>query len=190
MGSLPENNKPLRLFLFDTARTNCQAFYKLFKSLVVYIKQHHATGITWNAKGIDSKEALQQIQSSSTTGAPKAAPVPAAGAPPPPPPPLPPADFGGPPPPPPLPQAATTSKQAPDMTQVFGQLNQGVKHIAPVLNITRVWSAITSVGHLRKCCSIATAYARVRAVRAGTQLLQNNAMHVAQLARIHLLYRA
>jgi hypothetical protein len=30
MGSLAQNESPLRLFLFDTARTNCQAFYKLF----------------------------------------------------------------------------------------------------------------------------------------------------------------
>ena len=30
MGSLPPKELPLRLFLFDTARTNCQAFYKLF----------------------------------------------------------------------------------------------------------------------------------------------------------------
>jgi hypothetical protein len=30
MGSMADNNTPLRLFQFDTARTNCQAFYKLF----------------------------------------------------------------------------------------------------------------------------------------------------------------
>ncbi|TFK27631.1 acyl-CoA dehydrogenase domain-containing protein [Coprinopsis marcescibilis] len=69
-------------------------------------------------------------------------------------------------------------------------LNQGVKSITPVLNITRVWSAITSIGHLRKCLSIATAYSRVRAVRSGSQLLQDAPIHVAQLAQINLLYRA
>lgn len=30
MGSLAENDHPLRLFVFDVPRTNCQAFYKLF----------------------------------------------------------------------------------------------------------------------------------------------------------------
>ncbi|EAU86035.1 acyl-CoA dehydrogenase domain-containing protein [Coprinopsis cinerea okayama7 len=73
---------------------------------------------------------------------------------------------------------------------LISPLNQGVKHITPVLNITRLWSAITSVGHLRKCLSIATSYARVRAIKSGTQLLQDNPLHVAQLAQINLLYRA
>lgn len=30
MGSISQDEQPLRLFLFDTPRTNCQAFYKLF----------------------------------------------------------------------------------------------------------------------------------------------------------------
>ncbi|KAF4590168.1 hypothetical protein EYR40_009433 [Pleurotus pulmonarius] len=73
---------------------------------------------------------------------------------------------------------------------LIGNQNQGVKQITPVLNITRLYSATGTVGGLRKCLSIATAYARVRAIHQGTQLLQDNPLHVAGLASINLVYRA
>ncbi|KAK2465325.1 hypothetical protein APHAL10511_002679 [Amanita phalloides] len=73
---------------------------------------------------------------------------------------------------------------------LLGSLNQGVKCITPVLNITRVWSAISSVGGLRKCLAIATSYANVRAIDGGKRLLANDSLHVSQLATINLLYRA
>ena len=38
--------------------------------------------------------------------------------------------------------------------------NQGVKNIPPVLNITRLYSCLSSVGNLRKCLAIANAYAK------------------------------
>ncbi|KAG6831929.1 hypothetical protein H0H92_006530 [Tricholoma furcatifolium] len=73
---------------------------------------------------------------------------------------------------------------------LIGQPNQGVKNISPVLNITRLWSAIASVGGLRKCLSMASAYARVRTINGGTRLLADAPLHVAQLASISLVYRA
>ncbi|KAG6854651.1 hypothetical protein C0991_003299 [Blastosporella zonata] len=73
---------------------------------------------------------------------------------------------------------------------LIGGLNQGIKNISPVLNITRLWSAIASVGGLRKCLAIATAYARVRTIAGGTRLLRDAPLHVAQLASISLVYRA
>ncbi|KAF9463049.1 hypothetical protein BDZ94DRAFT_649315 [Collybia nuda] len=73
---------------------------------------------------------------------------------------------------------------------LIGSLNQGVKNISPVLNITRLWSAIASVGGLRKCLAIATAFAKVRSIQGGTRLLQDAPLHVSQLASINLLYRA
>ncbi|KAG6830717.1 hypothetical protein H0H87_007304 [Tephrocybe sp. NHM501043] len=73
---------------------------------------------------------------------------------------------------------------------LIGGLNQGIKNISPVLNITRLWSAIASVGGLRKCLSIATAYSRVRTINGGTRLLCDAPLHVAQLAGISLVYRA
>lgn len=73
---------------------------------------------------------------------------------------------------------------------LLGPLNQGVKHITPVLNITRIHSAISSIGYVRRCLAIATAYSTVRAINGGKQLLKDNALHVAELARANLTYRA
>ncbi|TFK64633.1 hypothetical protein BDN72DRAFT_825377 [Pluteus cervinus] len=73
---------------------------------------------------------------------------------------------------------------------LIGSLNQGVKNISPVLNITRVWSAMGSIGGLRKCLAIATAYSKVRAVQGGRTLLKDAPIHVSQLASLHILYRA
>ncbi|KAL1736591.1 hypothetical protein EV714DRAFT_279146 [Schizophyllum commune] len=71
-----------------------------------------------------------------------------------------------------------------------GPENRGVKLITPVLNITRVWSAVHSDSALRRSLFIATSYAKVRKIRGGTQLLQDAPLHVAQLASLHLTYRA
>lgn len=73
---------------------------------------------------------------------------------------------------------------------LLGSLNHGVKNILPVLYITRIHSAISGTGHLRKCLEIATAYSKVRRISGGEQLLAENAVHVAQLASISLVYRA
>src|SRR5436190_12313742 len=97
-----------------------QAYYRIFKSLIEYIKEHYPRGLTWNTRdGIDAPDALTQIQSRSTT-------VPRA---PPPPPPLPNFDLLGGQPAPSLPQSADVAvSKAPasgDMSSVFEQLNQG-----------------------------------------------------------------
>ncbi|KKY21464.1 putative adenylyl cyclase-associated protein [Phaeomoniella chlamydospora] len=96
-----------------------QAFYKVFRSLIAYIKEHHALGLVWNNKdGIDAMEALKQVKGGKSTGSAGGAPPP-----PPPPPPLPTFDnAGGPPPPPPPPAAAAKGG---DMGAVFDQINQG-----------------------------------------------------------------
>ncbi|KAF6766547.1 acyl-CoA dehydrogenase domain-containing protein [Ephemerocybe angulata] len=73
---------------------------------------------------------------------------------------------------------------------LISPLNKGVKSITPVLNITRVWSAVTSTGHLRKCLEVATSYAGVRRVKSGQELLADNVVHVERLAKVNLLYRA
>jgi adenylyl cyclase-associated protein len=98
-----------------------QAYYKVFRSLAAYVKQHFPTGLTWNTKdGVDALEALKQIQSGAAT--PKA-PTTAGGPPPPPPPPLPKFDDDGPP-APPLPPAADAS-QGGGIDAVFEQINRG-----------------------------------------------------------------
>jgi len=73
---------------------------------------------------------------------------------------------------------------------LIGPLGQGVKTISPVLNITRFWSAMSSIGGLRKCLAIAASYAKVRAIQSGTLLLKDTPIHVEQLASVNLLYRA
>ncbi|KAF8627499.1 hypothetical protein AX17_006310 [Amanita inopinata Kibby_2008] len=89
-------------------------------------------------------------------------------------------------------QTLPTAELSLEGTEAYriGPLNQGVKCITPVLNITRVWSAISSVGGLRKCLSMATSYAKVRAINGGKRLLIDDPLHVSQLASINLLYRA
>lgn len=72
----------------------------------------------------------------------------------------------------------------------LGPEGAGVKLIAPVLNITRVHSAIGSVGGVRRCLAVATAYSRVRAIAGGRTLLKDAPLHVAELAKVGVLYRA
>lgn len=71
---------------------------------------------------------------------------------------------------------------------LIGELNQGVKQISSVLNITRVHSAFGSVGYLRRALDIARSFARVREVDA--TLLKDKPLHLAELSKIALTYRA
>ena len=73
---------------------------------------------------------------------------------------------------------------------LLGGAGEGVRLITPVLNITRTHSAVSSVGYLRKALAIATAHTEGRAVRGGKQLLKDTPLHVAELARLGVLYRA
>lgn len=71
---------------------------------------------------------------------------------------------------------------------MVGSLNNGVKAIAPVLNITRVHSAVHGVGNLARSLLIARSYAAVR--RVGSVLLMDMPLHTATLAKVSILYRA
>ncbi|QRV85318.1 acyl-CoA dehydrogenase [Ceratobasidium sp. AG-Ba] len=73
----------------------------------------------------------------------------------------------------------------------------GVRAIAPVLNITRVHSAVSSTGNLARCLAIAKAYALVRRVAGADKkekgeqvLLVDVPLHTATLARVELVRRA
>jgi adenylyl cyclase-associated protein len=92
------------------------AFYKLMRSLIAYIKQYYSGGIQWNPEGVSVSEAIRQVESTANGHA-----APSSGGPPAPPP-LPTHLSSGGPPPPPLP-----SKAAPagDMGAVFDELNRG-----------------------------------------------------------------
>jgi adenylyl cyclase-associated protein len=94
------------------------AFYKLMRSLIAYIKQHYSGGIHWNPDGVSVSEAIRQVEATANGHA-----TPSSGGGPPPPPPLPTHLLGsGGPPPPPLP---AKGQPASDMGAVFDQLNQG-----------------------------------------------------------------
>ncbi|KAL0264726.1 suppressor of rasval19 [Diplodia seriata] len=67
-GAQMYGNKVLKDYR-DKDRTHVewvQAFYRLFKTLILYIKNNHAKGVQWNASGIDAAEALRQVKSEGT----------------------------------------------------------------------------------------------------------------------------
>jgi alkylation response protein AidB-like acyl-CoA dehydrogenase len=88
--------------------------------------------------------------------------------------------------------ALPTAELSLESTEAYliGALNHGVKHITPMLNITRIYSAVASLGGLRRCLSIASSFSQVRAIQGGKQLLNDTPLHVAQLASINLVYRS
>lgn len=98
-----------------------QTFYQIFKSLSAYVKQHHPTGVTWNAHGIGAEEAFREVESGKSSAA--AAPFASSGSAPPPPPPLPKFDSL---PAPAKPSGSGATNSSPsDMGAVFDQLSQG-----------------------------------------------------------------
>lgn len=88
------------------------AFNDFLKALAAYVKQHHTTGLVWNAKGGDALAFGGGVAAAPAGGAPAA---PAGGPPPPGPPPAPTADSG----------SSKSSSDASDMSGVFAQLNKG-----------------------------------------------------------------
>ncbi|KAJ7054216.1 acyl-CoA dehydrogenase NM domain-like protein [Mycena amicta] len=60
----------------------------------------------------------------------------------------------------------------------IGASGAGIRTIAPVLNITRIHSSISSVGSLMRCLSLARAYAGVREVDGGKLVLYRALVHL------------
>jgi len=73
---------------------------------------------------------------------------------------------------------------------LVGPVNQGVKSIAPVLQLTRIHSSFGSVGFLSRALSIARSFARVRKIDAGTRTLDEVPLHVSTLSHVCVLYTA
>jgi alkylation response protein AidB-like acyl-CoA dehydrogenase len=77
---------------------------------------------------------------------------------------------------------------------LVGPLNQGVKSITPVLNITRLHSCIHSIGSLSRCLQIARSYSTVRSIPSASSgspsLLQDLPLHTSTLSKVSILYRA
>ena len=59
--------------------------------------------------------------------------------------------------------------------QLIGKANEGVKRIASVLNITRIYNSICALGHMRRSIDLATGYATQR--KAFGQLIINHPLH-------------
>jgi alkylation response protein AidB-like acyl-CoA dehydrogenase len=73
---------------------------------------------------------------------------------------------------------------------MIGAPGAGVKTIATMLNITRLYSAFTALGGLQRALSIARSYATVRSIAGGNQLLAENPLHIATLASVTVHYHA
>lgn len=89
-------------------------------------------------------------------------------------------------------RAVPTAELSLEGTEAYliGTPGAGVKHIVPVLGITRIHSAVGSIGALRRGLAIARSYASVRRIEGGKRFLSESPLHVAELAKISLTYRA
>ncbi|GAA5914986.1 hypothetical protein JCM8208_005023 [Rhodotorula glutinis] len=75
--------------------------------------------------------------------------------------------------------------------QLVGPLGSGVKTITSVLNITRLWSAMSGVAALRRALDLAKGFARVRHIAGDLDSrLEHNPMHTSALAQSELVHRA
>ncbi|GAA5998503.1 uncharacterized protein JCM10292_002742 [Rhodotorula paludigena] len=74
---------------------------------------------------------------------------------------------------------------------LVGPLGAGVKTITSVLNITRLYSAVSCTSSLRRGLLLAKAFAAVRHIAGNVDsLLRDNAMHTSALAQSELTHRA
>jgi alkylation response protein AidB-like acyl-CoA dehydrogenase len=67
-------------------------------------------------------------------------------------------------------------------------LSDGVKHIAPMLNITRTWNSVSAVGYMRRGIALARDYARKR-IAFGTSLAEKP-LHLDTLAGMQAEFEA
>ncbi|MFL5639556.1 MAG: acyl-CoA dehydrogenase family protein [Gemmatimonadaceae bacterium] len=74
------------------------------------------------------------------------------------------------------------------LAQLVGGAGDGVRKIATLFNITRVYNAVAAVAGMRRAVVLASDYARRR--RAFGKLLIDHPLHVATLADMHLELRA
>jgi alkylation response protein AidB-like acyl-CoA dehydrogenase len=74
------------------------------------------------------------------------------------------------------------------IAEPVSELAHGVRLIAPVLNVTRMWNTICALATMRRCLALATSYARVR--RAFGRRLIEQPLHAATLASLHAEFAA
>ncbi len=69
-----------------------------------------------------------------------------------------------------------------------GELSDGVRAIAPMLNVTRTWNAVSAVSYMRRGLALATDYAARRVAFGAT--LSEKALHVDTLAGLQAEFEA
>ncbi|HJT99486.1 MAG TPA: acyl-CoA dehydrogenase family protein [Rhodanobacteraceae bacterium] len=74
------------------------------------------------------------------------------------------------------------------IAEPVGELANGVRSIAPVLNVTRTWNTICALATMRRCLALASDYAR-RRVAFGRPLI-GQPLHAATLASMHAEFAA
>ncbi len=74
------------------------------------------------------------------------------------------------------------------LASVVGDASNGVRHIAPMLNVTRLWNAVCALATMRRCIERAVAYARVR--EAFGRPLAAHPLHMATLADLQAAFEA
>ncbi|KAJ5759243.1 hypothetical protein N7520_006399 [Penicillium odoratum] len=72
---------------------------------------------------------------------------------------------------------------------LVGTEGKGITEIGVVLNITRIYLAVSALGYAGRSLSAARAFSRVRKVARGTQL-SSVPLHMRSLAKAHVTYRA
>jgi len=85
-----------------------------------------------------------------------------------------------------LPTAELTLEGTP--AQLVGGAGDGIRKIATLFNVTRVYNAVAAVAGMRRAVALASDYARRR--RAFGKLLIEHPLHVETLADMHLEFRA
>ena len=81
---------------------------------------------------------------------------------------------------------------------LLSPLNEGVKHITPVLNITRIHCSVSGIGSLSRALAIARSYATVRSItvpdgqgsKRAKQLLKDTPLYMSVLAKVGTTYHA
>lgn len=74
------------------------------------------------------------------------------------------------------------------VAHLVGEPANGTRNIAPMLHVTRLWNAVSSVGGMRRAWCLARDYARRR--EAFGRLLEDQPLHVATLADLRIQHEA
>ncbi|GAA5871997.1 hypothetical protein JCM16303_000939 [Sporobolomyces ruberrimus] len=75
--------------------------------------------------------------------------------------------------------------------KLVGPLGSGVRTISSVLNITRLYSAMSCVSALRRCLVLAKAFSKIRHIGGDlNRLLRDDSMHTNALVKSELTHRA